>query len=596
MKHVLLAAAITVVGASVACSSKEHQAPAGPADAAGLVAPIEAAAPTEPTELHLTKDTSYRWGELQIAINPKNPKNIAYAVVGVGFTYACQKAHDPNCDVVQAKIPGLGFALQQPKGFFSMKDFTPIYVYTSFDQGTTWERVALPAHPIGLPDLTAQGDPSITVGPDGTFYVSWDANYWGTPDNALPSAGVAVTRSTDGGRTWSEPVITGTPVDGPKVTADLVTGTIYAASSTNRGPKSTGDPDAAVDPVNTRWVVSSTDGVHWTTPQPMGGQGGSTSAAHGMLATAITTSAQASLFSDANNALCGSAPCHGASAARPGGRRGARPRARAHGRARAAGGRSLRTVAVRRSGGVVAVRAVEAGVLAGKDDTRRGAPVRAAKRTLAPPAAHGGHQGQRHATRRARMARREPTRHTSSKTRADQSLKSSLMMRSMFSLGEGSDRQGRIGDDAARDQRAIRYIELFIPPDSTVVIGRLAERAPPDRVVCLRVLEVLSAQYTGLVRASGGRVDLVEDVLRARHGGRVLRFGPVELRRVRHGIIPKEVVLPRAAATCRTPAPNCRLSCVFIQHLSGVLLRVRAPESAIGCPSRPKGPAVSPSR
>ena len=302
MKHIVFAAVIPVVGMLAACGTKTRQG------ATGVTQPTEAG-PMEPTELQVVNDPSRRWGELQIAVNPKNPNNIAYADVGLNYTYACQNAHDPNCDVVQAHISGVGsFAIPQAQGFFTKSDFSIVSVFASSDQGKTWQRSNLPAYPAGFPALRIQGDPSLTAGPDGTFYASWDALNWGTTQNALPSAGVAVSKSTDGGRTWSDPVLSGTPVDGPKITADLITGTVYEASSGGLGPKSTGDPNASQGQVTTRWLVSSTDGVHWTTPQPMGGQGSYMSAAYGMLATAFSTSAQASLFSQANNDLCDSAP------------------------------------------------------------------------------------------------------------------------------------------------------------------------------------------------------------------------------------------------------------------------------------------------
>jgi hypothetical protein len=41
------------------------------------------------TEIEATRDYNYRWGGLQIAINPKNPQNIVYAIMGVGFTKKC---------------------------------------------------------------------------------------------------------------------------------------------------------------------------------------------------------------------------------------------------------------------------------------------------------------------------------------------------------------------------------------------------------------------------------------------------------------------------------------------------------------------------
>jgi hypothetical protein len=129
----------------------------------------------------------------------------------------------------------------------------------------------------------------------------------GCPVHGLIDGGIAVSKSTDGGRTWSTPSLTGTGVDRPWMTADLATGTIYEASSGNiKSAMSTGDPllpNAAPGVIQDRYVVSSTDGVHWTQPAQLGGggfsgSGGSTiSAANGVLAAGFTaTSAAACQF------------------------------------------------------------------------------------------------------------------------------------------------------------------------------------------------------------------------------------------------------------------------------------------------------------
>ena len=97
---------------------------------------------------------------------------------------------------------------------------------------------------------------------DGLFVATWDALDWGTPEDALPSCGVGASTSTDGGRSWSEAVLTGTPCDGPKVTSNPNTGTVYGHSSSFIGPRSTGNPDTPFGDISTRWLVSSTDGVN----------------------------------------------------------------------------------------------------------------------------------------------------------------------------------------------------------------------------------------------------------------------------------------------------------------------------------------------
>jgi hypothetical protein len=274
-----------------------------------LTVSVLLAAGSRAAEINVTNDLNYRWGEHQIAINPKNPNNIVYATVGVGFTNACQQ-HSPACEQVSADF-GVGRPFPQAQGIFTVRDFIVIAAYSSFDGGKTWKRTILPTTPADHPDITGPGDPSVTVTPDGTFYFGFDDNNWGTPEKALPNAGIGVSKSTDGGLTWSTPVLSGTPVDGPKVLADQTTGTIYSTSSTFLGPHSTGYANSQQGKINTRWVASSRDGVHWTTPQPMGGPGMVPSAAHGMLAAAFKASASASMFSQPNSELCGSTapPC-----------------------------------------------------------------------------------------------------------------------------------------------------------------------------------------------------------------------------------------------------------------------------------------------
>jgi len=276
---------------------------AGAAAAAFAAALAHAASPG--TEVNVTNDPRYRWGESQIAVNPRNPDNLVFATVGVGFTKACQQG--PGCQTVPVDF-GVGMPFPQPKAMFTDPDFNRVYAFTSFDRGRTWKRYDIPPTPRDHPDLTGTGDPYVTAGKDGTFYFSFDDNNWGTPEKALPNAGVAVSKSTDGGRTWSVPVLGGTPVDGPRITADLVTGTVYVSSSGSLGPTSTGDKATPRGTLQSRWVAASRDGVQWSKPQPMGGFGANMSAAHGLLASAFKTTGQRSMFDSPNNDLCAGAP------------------------------------------------------------------------------------------------------------------------------------------------------------------------------------------------------------------------------------------------------------------------------------------------
>jgi hypothetical protein len=271
--------------------------------------PVMATPSAQAAEISVTNDLAHRYGEVQMAVNPKNPNNIVYADVQLGFTYACQKEKTPDCEIKQSHWSG-PIPMSQPQGFFTNNGFDVVGLFTSLDGGKTWQRTTVPLPPKEYPKLMGWGDPSVAVTADGTFYLSFDNMDWGSPDNALVAGGIGVSKSTDGGKTWSKPVLTGTPMDGPKIVADTSTGTIYAASSSVLGPLSTGNPETPRGTISTRWLASSKDGVRWSQPQPIGGQA-STSAARGVFAAAFKTAGQKSPFGDANNELCGSepAPC-----------------------------------------------------------------------------------------------------------------------------------------------------------------------------------------------------------------------------------------------------------------------------------------------
>jgi hypothetical protein len=244
-----------------------------------------------PTQVNVSNDNSLRYGEPDIAVNPNNPNNLVYNVLTSQYTYQCQAAQDPNCTQ---------FSLGNPSGQCNVPGFLSTRVFVTSNRGRSWSKVNFPAIPelrtqaggnplpgeIADPsgfhsDLLSQGDPMVTVTADGTFYIGWDAMNlafinipgFGTIC-ALPDGGIAVSKSTDGGRTWSTPVLTGTGVDRPWMVSDLSTGRVYEASSGFvDSSMSTGNPTLPIfgNGISDRWVVSSPDGLHWTTPEPFGG-------------------------------------------------------------------------------------------------------------------------------------------------------------------------------------------------------------------------------------------------------------------------------------------------------------------------------------
>ena len=111
-----------------------------------------------------------------IAVNPLNPLNL---VAGANDYRVC-------CD------------------FTGLNDATG-WAYYSMDGGVTWGNVQLPGLTVetggsgNFKRVDSAGDPVVTFGPDGTVYY---ANILFSRVSA--AWGVVVSRSTDGGRTWSE--------------------------------------------------------------------------------------------------------------------------------------------------------------------------------------------------------------------------------------------------------------------------------------------------------------------------------------------------------------------------------------------------------
>jgi photosystem II stability/assembly factor-like uncharacterized protein len=269
----------------------------------GAATPRRVVSASQPTNVNVTQDLQHRYGEPQIAVNPKNPKNVVYAVMTIATTYACQKANRPGCTETDSAYG------PQPKGLIeNNRDFSQVRVYTSTDAGKTWQRSAdVPVSPPGNPALVERGDPLLTVGPNGTFYLGWDdIRFCHCPTTIIDAGGIAISKSTDGGRSWTKPVLSGTPVDRPFFATDQSTGVIYEASTGALGANSKGDPALPKTPIagsgGDRWLVASRDGVHWSDPKPFGGFtgiGASGDAAHGMYATA---------FKPTDSASCGGTP------------------------------------------------------------------------------------------------------------------------------------------------------------------------------------------------------------------------------------------------------------------------------------------------
>jgi BNR repeat protein len=192
----------------------------------------------------------------------------------------------------------------QPAGLINdVPGFSPNGIFVSFNRGRTWRSVTVPTLPPPCPaagvctDPTGfleGGDPEITAGPNGTFYFGEDVVHFATgfgppnPGTIAQDAGIATSISTDGGLTWSTPVLSGTAADRPFITTDASTGTVYIESGAGPlGSGSTANPDSPNTAPAGRYLVASGDGRHWTSPAPLpaGISGPYISAANGELVT-----------------------------------------------------------------------------------------------------------------------------------------------------------------------------------------------------------------------------------------------------------------------------------------------------------------------
>ena len=249
-------------------------------------------------EVDMSNDPKHSWGEPVIAVNPKNPDNLV-AAVNVG--YICKTPDEQACQQVPKKgAYGL---------LHNMPGFSEVVALVSFDRGKTWKHVPMPSSPSGHPDIVLSSHPTAGAAADGTFYIAYNAMH-GSESTASPLdyGGIGVTRSSDGGNTWSPPVLVGTPIDHPYITTDLSTGKVYVSSGGGQvvlGPMSKGDPNATPGTIKDRWLVSTSDGIHWTTPQPFVGYDGFGFGASFVPFIAAARGELAAAFRAKDPAICG---------------------------------------------------------------------------------------------------------------------------------------------------------------------------------------------------------------------------------------------------------------------------------------------------
>src|SRR5262245_34077017 len=135
----------------------------------------------QPTEVNPFPTVDRSFLGPQLAVNPTNPDNIVLAAVAdTGYTQACIAAVIPGSDCELIPRPGIpGIAALAPRGYLE-PGFLVRGVFVSFDKGGTWTKVDVSnLRAGGRPELYSMNEGGLSVGPDGTFYLSFNAVNWG---------------------------------------------------------------------------------------------------------------------------------------------------------------------------------------------------------------------------------------------------------------------------------------------------------------------------------------------------------------------------------------------------------------------------------
>jgi hypothetical protein len=232
-------------------------------------------------ETNVTGDLNISSGEPEIAVDPKNPRNLAIVEFGAGSDKRPANSYNPlDADALTKDLEGATANTGR--------------VMLSKDGGNHWWPHAPPAYDPNASPHPGGGDPFIAYGPDGTLYVGGETGPAPKPGAPIDisTTNIFVAPSRDGGKTFAPAQSAGTPEDRPWITVDQTTGTVYTASTgTIDANTKVHNVPPGPDVTNDRWLVTWQPHLAGkSAPQRIGGPdfsgaGGSTiTAAHGVIA------------------------------------------------------------------------------------------------------------------------------------------------------------------------------------------------------------------------------------------------------------------------------------------------------------------------
>lgn len=144
-------------------------------------------------EMDMTQSNGTREGQPVVAVNPRNPNNLVYVTTR----------------------------------FYPLPSLEPIggcFLAYTFDRGRTWTNITAD-YPLGTAPMC--GEPQVFPDANGTFYILNNQVFFDLADNMASHP--QLSKSTDGGKTWSVPSVTPLYMQGAtKLRIDLATGKVYA--------------------------------------------------------------------------------------------------------------------------------------------------------------------------------------------------------------------------------------------------------------------------------------------------------------------------------------------------------------------------------